>query len=413
MDIVSVVERISAIAEQTIGVSANRCLRAIDRHNTCDLCAQACPVGAISFQAEPYLDESKCQGCAACIQVCPSGVFHGEDGAAELFRCLQVMGRTGAIELVCGNHPQPAYGPPGNGVALQTHRCLVNLSPSILLGLVKMGLERISLRLDGCCGCSLEKSCAQIRQSVKNTNALLQQAGATGAAVEIIAAQNPGWAKRPLVDVKNPPMSRRSFFDMLSHSSMRLAGQIVNDPKMPGEVEKQPGRERLRLANALRLYPEIFTPANLPDLSKLFPLYNLQVSQECNACGVCASMCPSGALRLISDELGDDKPSKYEITFSPLKCVGCGICVDYCEASAVSLADASDTQLMNDLTLALKEREVMRGELLRCERCHVSFARKPQNQPMRTLELCPLCEFRRSQPFGFALPRRAMLKNAV
>lgn len=69
--------------------------------------------------------------------------------------------------------------------------------------------------------------------------------------------------------------------------------------------------------------------------------------------------------------------------------------------------------LENDLEMALQEQPVVSGELQRCERCHVYFARKPQHEPGHPMELCPLCEFRRSQPFGFALPRRAMLKNAV
>ncbi len=51
--------------------------------------------------------------------------------------------------------------------------------------------------------------------------------------------------------------------------------------------------------------------------------------EKCTQCGVCISMCPSGAL------IFDKKTSK--IIFDESKCVVCGLCIDACPTTAMEL----------------------------------------------------------------------------
>jgi ferredoxin len=49
-------------------------------------------------------------------------------------------------------------------------------------------------------------------------------------------------------------------------------------------------------------------------------------AQECLGCGVCESVCPTGALTV-----------NRTVTVDPALCTGCGACVDECVQGVLSL----------------------------------------------------------------------------
>jgi len=401
VDFISVVERISSVSDQPIRLQQKRCLRAIDRRSTCDLCAAACPVDAITIDPLPDLNIEKCQACGLCLRVCPTGAFSGEDGISELFRCFQVMDKAETVEICCGQHPFPHQGPVDQKVVLRTRGCLANLGPSVYLGLFKMGVARISLRLDACNACRISKAQEYILQAAQDAN-LLFQGEANAPFVSMVKDCEPGWHSRPVIDVQNPPMSRRSFFDVFSRSSMRLVGQVINDPHTADDGDKGPSPERRRMGNALPLYPELFCSEKWPVIHQVFPLPDVRVSDACTACGVCASMCPTGALEFETDK----EETQFLLRFSSKNCTGCGICVDYCAAEAASLLVGDEVLAKGLPEKALEKRVLIRGELERCERCHAFFTRNSHAETIKAEALCPLCEFRRTNPFGSIIPHK-------
>ncbi|MDR0842978.1 MAG: 4Fe-4S binding protein, partial [Acidobacteriota bacterium] len=51
----------------------------------CDLCGEACPYGAITFddRKRPVVDANRCNGCGVCENVCPALVLRSYLGGKE------------------------------------------------------------------------------------------------------------------------------------------------------------------------------------------------------------------------------------------------------------------------------------------------------------------------------------------
>ena len=62
-------------------------------------------------------------------------------------------------------------------------------------------------------------------------------------------------------------------------------------------------------------------------MQRQLPIINVD---KCTGCGICATYCPTGAIRL-------DKASQAPIFAAPQACSYCGICEEVCPAGAVEL----------------------------------------------------------------------------
>lgn len=60
---------------------------------------------------------------------------------------------------------------------------------------------------------------------------------------------------------------------------------------------------------------------------------------RCVACELCATVCPSGAIRIVADEADDPDVEKYPLEYDidMLRCIFCGYCVEACPKDAISL----------------------------------------------------------------------------
>jgi len=113
------------------------------------------------------------------------------------------------------------------------------------------------------------------------------------------------------------------------------------------------------------------------------------VNDDCTACGVCARACPTGALQMETAE------SSYQLTFSPQICLACDICQHVCAPSAITV---THDPTFNQVFAGAVDQVVQQGSLTSCRKCRTPFAAQTGT------ELCPVCEFRRQNPFGSMMP---------
>ena len=112
----------------------------------------------------------------------------------------------------------------------------------------------------------------------------------------------------------------------------------------------------------------------------------VSVSEACTACGACARICPTSALQF-GKYAGE---TAFQLTFQAAKCVGCDMCVHVCAPAAMNL-DHHPTFAR----IFSQENVIIRaGGLIKCKKCGAPTVALPG------VELCPVCEFRRIQPFG-------------
>ncbi len=374
MNLLALAERWGeALATKPFGFAADRCLYATDKFATCTACHDICPVGAIQVGKPPTFDAESCQLCRACLPACPVGAFTADDEVPALLNCAERIGAK-TVEVACSLNARVDAGPAA--AAVRVRGCLAGLGAGAYLGLVSQGLEEVVVRLDACADCPWGKLQPQVESQVQQAQGLLAL-WAQAETLTWVAEAADDFAKRPFWNATSPPVSRRDLFRWREGEKKPVAESAA-------DADPNPFHERLRLLRAVKQMP----PATSQEQTMSgFAL--LAVNEDCTACGVCARVCPTGALQM------ETAASSYQLTFSPQICIACDKCSHVCAPNAINLTHAPTFEQVFDTAV---DQIVQQGELARCSKCHAFFAAQAGK------DLCPVCEFRRQNPFGSAMP---------
>lgn len=267
----------------------------------CRLCLEACPHQAISGTME--INARACTECGLCMATCPSDGFV-DNTVDALYEYLE---NTPEINVNC-----PLASPKDFEVP-----CLGILDRDTWIGLMVIAREKPVKIFTGLCSeCQDKAACAA---SVKSFNTLHVQ-WPDHAPLQIIvkpdsgieSGSNEGFVERSV----SPAEARERSV------GWRERGKEKLEELLPGirrdETYNIP-RARAWLQELLATRPEIRLP---------FP--TLTVADSCTSCGVCALICPQGALTKREEN------GKMRLVFEPYKCVQCGRCVETCRPGALN-----------------------------------------------------------------------------
>jgi ferredoxin len=291
-----------------------RCLRARLNSSDCRRCLDGCAAGALSLDmGKIHLRSSLCTTCLRCIARCPNEAFGpgfdpkaalAEAGTAAtlLFSCSR-QARTEAAEVVLP--------------------CLAVFSPVVLLYLACCGPAKIIFNTVDCPGCVNRAGVAAMIADLERIRQFVGPAARTE--LRVMGGCQGG-------ELVHPGGNRRSFLvDLkkraLAFCAVGVAGGEVDAPDTAGRKRTITGDGRL-LADMVRREPQAMTL-----LSSILP--QARVSANCSPCHRCSGICPTGALRLVTD--GQEK----KLQFQPLACSGCGLCASFCKAGALELSPSS------------------------------------------------------------------------
>jgi ferredoxin len=287
------------------------------------------------------------------------------------------------IDLVCEKHPAAEWGFQQDAVGVRVRGCLAGLGAGTYMILAALGLEQVIVRTDACGICDWGALRSEVESQVSQARRLLAPWDKAQTVRSLSVLENP--VERPLWKADNPPLSRRDLFRLAARQGQVAIGRAIESGHTTAEL--RPGRDRLRMLGAVAHLPD-FTRATTSLVGMGFAW--LSVTEACTACGVCAHACPTGALCFEKSEDG----STYTLIFSPRRCIGCGVCIHVCAPEALSLNhEPTFAQVF-----AVEAVTLQAGGLIRCGRCKTSIAARPG------VQLCPLCDYRRTHPFGSSLP---------
>jgi ferredoxin len=376
-------ERFASIVPAQVHLETGRCLHSRDQNSNCTKCFDICPEGAIQPGQPPVLNGEVCKSCMACLTVCPVGAYQAEDRASDLYTCAARIEGT-SVELICGLHPHPQTGVDGDTTAVQIQSCLASLGVGIYSGLTALGLEHILVRTDACAQCRWQSLKPSIQKQVEEAQGFLN--GWNKPEEIRCVAQLDQPAARPLLQAKTPPMTRRDLFRMAVLQEKTALARELNPSAVDEKQHINPDRLRLAAAVSRLGDPKSADRVALDGLD----FATLTATDTCTACGVCSRACPSNALRLYVNE----SETRFALALDPRLCMGCEVCVQVCAPAAITVNHQPGyNEAFPSEIIALQS-----GELSKCQRCGTRMVKRSGET------LCPLCDFRRKNPFKQAAP---------
>jgi ferredoxin len=380
-----------------VRLDAASCLPERFPANACELCVEACPLALLEARGgAPRLvyaaatQADACIGCGQCAAVCPSGALHVDgfalpvelpDEAELLVDCWRVP----AAESPVGTLRVP---------------CLGGLSAGWLLSLFNQSGERpIRLLERGqCAECPAGAGIKSLLAAITETRMLLFECGVDMSLMPMLAWRPCNTLLLPAIPASTAevPLPRRGFFRALLGEGVRTvdAARPVPDAALITLRTPMHPLQRMRLVTALA---SIARRHERPLPARVLPHLSLGA---CDANGVCAAVCPTGALQKLVPAA-----DRAELRFESLRCIACNQCARVCPERSLRL-DVQGGEAKPVVLAAWRQRE--------CVRCGSDFSDPAASaEPASAASLCSTCRKTEALSRGVAAFLRPTLGSDV
>ena len=391
-----------AVDGEAIRVHRERCAKVRNRNVECLKCAAACTSGCIALvDGELVLDAAQCVGCGTCATVCPTCALEALNPSdAELkTACLSAV-RDGEAVIAC-SQMEAALGDRLAAGACASVVCAGRVDESLLAALAAEGVSRATVLCGRCDRCA-QRHGLEVAELVAETARVLLGAWGSSMDIVVtdevpegvLAGGVSAEAARAACDdffaeerACEPVRAEESFAELADAADSGEAFAVSPDaacaaapgasaPSAPvslsspeaeaADVTAGPGmrfywnsgHSRRVAAHSLHVMRDGTLPHFVPDrrerlLDALAALGEPAASSiecrlagavvidatRCDSCRMCATFCPTGAIRKF-----DDADGAIGVEHAPSDCVKCRSCQDVCRNDAITVIDTVPTR---------------------------------------------------------------------
>ncbi len=339
-------------------VAPEFCVRAFGAE--CERCRIACPVSAISFDAQadaPMIDADICTKCGVCMGVCDA--FRSSSASLQaLYEHLRRVAMKGdVVYLTCRENLFPGFNPASNVTVLP---CLACMPPEMWALLLSQNVPLcLACDLRYCDGCDTAPDRGEMlftrsieiaeewtdeavhwdreipefeeKSSSRSTNQFDRREAfdsLKGDAIDIVTGKRRLKNSDTLKDIYRK-RERRRMREKLNLTD----GELINRFAEGGRSQRLLHPRRRMLLEAVAASPAVGHRAETT-VSKTDE--NL-----CAACLTCTKVCPTGA-RIPS-------PKDGALDYDPRFCIGCEACLSACPYGATSAVETTIAEIAPDL----------------------------------------------------------------
>lgn len=379
----------------------------------CRLCKDACVKGIAGSEVGiNSLDRSNeyCSRCGACASECPTGAIELPEDMYyhKLLRVSTQLQRIASEQepeepdhvVVSCSTPEDDERQGAFGI------CVSWLDEAAIVHLLSVAGTNVLISSGSCTDESLpeSKACiARLMRHVEAVNHLMALIGVKHRAMFASSATSEARLGNGYGDL----VDRNSAIkEVLRQGLTFLAGSRNPEAKSGTADSARPQGSGRRLVATLAVERLLKDAADLSSerpsgradspagpLSRKGPKVD---KDRCTACGVCALLCPTGALRTRQAE--SKGLPEWRLSFDVLRCVGCAVCVSGCQTTgAIALTDRGLSGIWRQKGIILARRNS-----LACDDCGetypVSGAAVGSRPPSRQ---CMSCKLRRTKLASF------------
>ncbi|TAN45148.1 MAG: hypothetical protein EPN22_03905 [Nitrospirae bacterium] len=351
-------------------IEASLCSRFRTPKSDCSLCADACPANAISVSGGSAEINERCIDCGVCYSACPNGAFSPMERTDEKIMKEISFPHSSALRISCER---------GDAAADIILPCLSRLTEALFLETMLREAPAIEIAKPLCENCPLVKAAFHLNTIILRTQHLCDMLGIDRNRISIIEIPLQSQAKPPEKSV-----SRREFFSAFRAKATKIAAAAVPDIES-NDDDKQEAfrnvirdrRENRKRSALIKSIVELGAKAKVNQTcvsSENAMTADIAVGTGCTACGVCASLCPTGAISKQWTE------QAFSLSFSPDLCTNCRICEKTCMHKALNIKETVSLNLL----LEQKKTLLFEAERKTCISCRMAFIGEELN-------VCPLC----------------------